>query len=919
MAAPNGYYRTISSLTNTVSWVDLTSSNFDFGAAKSDGSDIRVYDATADATCPLWLFGYDQAAQVGRVYFKATTTGNTHRLYYGDPSASAVSSFSGVFTNGSGFDSGSLGDLSSTTSGSGAVTGLHKATGLTDTRYRRVLRRSATPAIATSAISSRPVVREMSLLTDPDGNIVQESGDYIAYFVAQGSSPNYGQTYRATSTDLVSWTVNTTAVLELGSSGTYDDHGARVATVLKMGTGDYRMWYTVNGSAGGNGVGYATSTDGTSWTKVGNILTQANCGITSYTPILSGVPDVKRIADGSYVMFCEARPSTGNGYPWSIFGWTSPDVTGGGTWTVMNSGGYVIDGSGSGFASYGAANPHFWEITPGSLYALYAQGFSGSGTDLSTFNGQGAFWTASSPSGSYTVDSAAPIFGVDNTVSNFGEEAGGLAIGSGGAPVLFMQDYSIAGDHLNTASNIFRVYPVTDQGGLVLTSATTGGALLTRLLAAGNFTAEARSILTAHRSTNAAPYILGVADSASAPTPDTSTNFAAKIRVAIRRATHGSASPGAISILYMNTSSTLVYYDGSVFNSTNSNTCGSSDMDREIVSKIRDDGTNYYFDVSYADTGTSIVSVSVAKSSVKSFTNSRYLFGGDPFTNAWQAGIFYRYVIVRPYASSDPTITLGARTAPPLTVGSFVLTGQAAALKMARKVIVAAGSYALSGQAATLRATRTMTASAGAYTFTGVDASLVRALVVQAAAGSFALAGQDAGLQYARRMAASAGSFDLAGIDVNLIRGRALVATVGTFALTGQDASLLTARRLVASAGSITLTGVDADLVYDALATVYTLDAATGDFALAGQDAALLRGYTLAAGAGSYDVTGEDADLSRTRVLQAAAGVYALTGHDAVLTSDSVPTSYDVYPNPFGSVSTSSINPFGASSRLKGA
>lgn len=659
------YYRPLTdgngtALSNFAAKVRLTSANFDFSLARPDGADLRVWDDTAGALVPSYLVSFDAVAQTAELRFKATATANSHQLYFGNPEASSSSSFANVFTNGSGFDGASMGDLTATTSGSGAVTALAKASGIADARYRRVLVRSAVAAIPTSAIASRPVVREMSLLTDPDGNIVQESGEYVAYFIGQGAAPNYGQTYRATSADLVTWTVNTTPVIALGSSGDFDDQGARVATAIKVGTGDYRIWYTANSSnASLSGVGYATSTDGTNWTKVGSLLTASNCGITVYTPILSGVPDVKRILDGTYVMFCEARPSTGSGYPWSVFGWTSPDITGGGTWTAMNSGGYVINGNSNGLTTYGTANPHFWERGSGD-YLLYCQAFTGSGSDVSTFNGQGAFWTASSPSGPYTVDSFAPIFGCDNTVSNFGEEAGGLSIDSDGQPVLFIQDYSIAADHLNTASNLFRAFPVTSPGGMVLSSATTGGALLTRQLAAGNFTAESRSIPTCHRSTNSAPYVLGLADSASAPAPNSSGTFAGIIRAAIRRSSHASASPGDISILYSNTSGTLLYYDGATFTSNSANTCGSSDMDREIVATIGDSGTTYEFAVSYADTDELIVSVSVAKSSVKGFTNNRHLFAGDPFTNTWQAGTFFRLFGVRAYAATEPDYSVGS-------------------------------------------------------------------------------------------------------------------------------------------------------------------------------------------------------------------------------------------------------------------
>ena len=72
----------------------------------------------------------------------------------------------------------------------------------------------------------------------------------------------------ATSPDGVTWTKSgSNPVLNLGSSGSWDDLELRQPFVILDG-GLYRMWYT-----GSNGsiqqFGYATSTDGVSWTKHG--------------------------------------------------------------------------------------------------------------------------------------------------------------------------------------------------------------------------------------------------------------------------------------------------------------------------------------------------------------------------------------------------------------------------------------------------------------------------------------------------------------------------------------------------------------------------------------------------------------------------------------------------------------------------
>ena len=72
----------------------------------------------------------------------------------------------------------------------------------------------------------------------------------------------------ATSPDGVTWTKNgSNPVLGLGSSGSWDDAELRQPFVILDG-GLYRMWYT-GSNVSIQQFGYATSTDGVSWTKHG--------------------------------------------------------------------------------------------------------------------------------------------------------------------------------------------------------------------------------------------------------------------------------------------------------------------------------------------------------------------------------------------------------------------------------------------------------------------------------------------------------------------------------------------------------------------------------------------------------------------------------------------------------------------------
>jgi hypothetical protein len=74
----------------------------------------------------------------------------------------------------------------------------------------------------------------------------------------------------ATSSDGLSWTKYVSnPVLGLGGSGAFDETSVHDVRVVRVNATDYRMWYMGRDSAGILNVGYATSADGISWTKYG--------------------------------------------------------------------------------------------------------------------------------------------------------------------------------------------------------------------------------------------------------------------------------------------------------------------------------------------------------------------------------------------------------------------------------------------------------------------------------------------------------------------------------------------------------------------------------------------------------------------------------------------------------------------------
>ncbi len=83
----------------------------------------------------------------------------------------------------------------------------------------------------------------------------------------------------AESLDGIQWTKHGPEVLDIGSSGAFDESQAAEPRVLRVGPG-YRMYYTGRNSVGENALGIATSSDGIVWKKAANnpILSVAQWG-----------------------------------------------------------------------------------------------------------------------------------------------------------------------------------------------------------------------------------------------------------------------------------------------------------------------------------------------------------------------------------------------------------------------------------------------------------------------------------------------------------------------------------------------------------------------------------------------------------------------------------------------------------------
>jgi len=88
-------------------------------------------------------------------------------------------------------------------------------------------------------------------------------------------------------------------VLDLGSATEFDATSVEDPVVIKVAAGDYRMLYTGVETLDGDTierVGYATSTDGISWTKRGVVL---NPSVAAFANDESGTEANGLLVDGS--------------------------------------------------------------------------------------------------------------------------------------------------------------------------------------------------------------------------------------------------------------------------------------------------------------------------------------------------------------------------------------------------------------------------------------------------------------------------------------------------------------------------------------------------------------------------------------------------------------------------------------------
>jgi len=156
--------------------------------------------------------------------------------------------------------------------------------------------------------------------------VIKDGSTYKMWYSGTNSDTSVQKIGYATSADGINWTKSgSNPIMNPGASGQWDDLTVMRPMVIKEGSA-YKMWY--NGTRTANSryeIGYATSSDGTSWTKSGsNPVLQRGAGDKWDYSNIWGMSVIKR-GDGQYEMYYSGNAATGGtghqiGYAYSATG-----------------------------------------------------------------------------------------------------------------------------------------------------------------------------------------------------------------------------------------------------------------------------------------------------------------------------------------------------------------------------------------------------------------------------------------------------------------------------------------------------------------------------------------------------------------------------------------------------------------------
>jgi hypothetical protein len=217
-------------------------STFEFGHAQADGSDLRFTGGDGTTLIPYWIEQWDPGTEQACIWVKHPSlppAGDTIYIYYGDLTATAASNGHETFDAYDGFEdytSGNPGEWS---------------------RYE-----------------GNPLIKEGSPGAWDDhgatfATVIWDSaaGEYRMYYHGFSFSGVHQIGLATASSPEGPWTKYPGNPVVTPGPAAWDAAHVRVPWVWKEGPDDYRLIYTGANSGNDYQVGYATSTDGITWTK----------------------------------------------------------------------------------------------------------------------------------------------------------------------------------------------------------------------------------------------------------------------------------------------------------------------------------------------------------------------------------------------------------------------------------------------------------------------------------------------------------------------------------------------------------------------------------------------------------------------------------------------------------------------------
>ncbi|MFH1720671.1 MAG: DUF2341 domain-containing protein [Patescibacteria group bacterium] len=370
-------------LTNYQMNVALTSLNFSFSKAQSAGQDIRFTDNDGTTLLNYWFESYDSSGQTATIWVKvpsiSASSSKTIYLYYGNGTATDNQNGTNTFDF---FDSFDGGVYYWTRQG----TVLSASTAPEDSNvYEPTVIYEGSPQI----LSGQTNVFKMWYSggwNSPNLNYA-ESTDGISW-TKYGSNPiisahnrsyvfKSGSTYYLyaantantqidlyTSSDGVNFTLDTSSVIAIGSTGQWDASHIANLEIWIEGSNSWKMLYEASGDVWK--IGLATSTDGRTWTK------SASNPVISETGSRGG-PWINKIGS-TYYLWVHGSPT--GGLPTDLYRYTSTDLV---TWTNSPVGIVLArrtSDEGVGTSVGQVADPTYLEYN-GSVYVWYAASSDG--------------------------------------------------------------------------------------------------------------------------------------------------------------------------------------------------------------------------------------------------------------------------------------------------------------------------------------------------------------------------------------------------------------------------------------------------------------------------------------------------------------------------------------------------------------